>query len=183
MAAKTLTLDVMRHNETLLSVLEPGDLIEFPRGMYSHWAVYIGNEEVVHLSGDENDGINAGMEASHFLTISGQRFGKALVKVENFWEVVEGTKAMKNNAKDKKYNPLPKAEIVKNALARIGRVGYNVLFDNCEHFATWCRYGLNKSEQVDTFLTGLSVLGAIGATAGILYGLSRSGQKEKGEKA
>ena len=36
------TMSVQLHNETLLAVLEPGDLIEFPRGLYSHWAVYIG---------------------------------------------------------------------------------------------------------------------------------------------
>ena len=35
-------MSVQIHNETLLAVLEPGDLIEFPRGLYSHWAVYIG---------------------------------------------------------------------------------------------------------------------------------------------
>ena len=40
MASKAL--EVRRHNETLLQVLEPGDLVEFPRGAYSHWAVYIG---------------------------------------------------------------------------------------------------------------------------------------------
>ena len=36
------TMSVQLHNETLLAVLERGDLIEFPRGLYSHWAVYIG---------------------------------------------------------------------------------------------------------------------------------------------
>lgn len=174
-----MTPDVRDHNETLISYIEPGDLIEFPRGPYSHWAVYIGNEEVVHLSGDDNDGINGQVDASHFFTISGQRFGKAIVKVENFWNVVDGTKAKINNTKDKKYKPLPKSEIIKNALERIGRVGYNVLFENCEHFASLCRYGESKSEQVDTFLTGMAVLGAIGATAGILFGLSRSDKKEK----
>ena len=69
---------------------------------------------------------------------------------------------------------------MRNALARIGRVGYNLLFDNCEHFASWCRYGLSKSEQVDNFLTGAAVVTALVATAGIAYGLSRgSSRKEK----
>lgn len=39
---KMAQLSVVRHNETLLQELEPGDLIEFPREYYSHWAVYIG---------------------------------------------------------------------------------------------------------------------------------------------
>ena len=33
---------VLAHNTTLLNDLEEGDLIEFPRGAYSHWAVYLG---------------------------------------------------------------------------------------------------------------------------------------------
>ena len=32
-----------RHNITLLNELEEGDMVEFPREFYSHWAVYIGN--------------------------------------------------------------------------------------------------------------------------------------------
>ncbi|KAK7093759.1 phospholipase A and acyltransferase 3-like [Littorina saxatilis] len=172
-------LSVVRHNETLLQELEPGDLIEFPREYYSHWAVYIGDKKVVHLAGDENDGINGQIDADKLMTISGQRFGKALVKVENFWNVVDGSRARKNNNKDGKHPPLSKQEIVENALSKIGRIGYNVLFDNCEHFAKWCRYGLNKSDQVDTFLTFAAVGTAIATTAGILYGLSRSGAKEK----
>ena len=34
---------VKRHNETVLRDLEEGDMVEFPRGVYSHWGVYIGN--------------------------------------------------------------------------------------------------------------------------------------------
>ena len=35
---------VRRHNEKVLRDLERGDLVEFPRGRYSHWGVYIGEE-------------------------------------------------------------------------------------------------------------------------------------------
>ena len=31
-----------RHNETVLGTLEEGDLVEFPRELYSHWGVYVG---------------------------------------------------------------------------------------------------------------------------------------------
>ena len=57
----------------------------------------------MHLSGDDNDGINGQFDSGHMFTISGQRFGKALVRVEKFWNVVEGCKAMKNNTKDSKF--------------------------------------------------------------------------------
>ncbi|XP_053389135.1 phospholipase A and acyltransferase 3-like [Mercenaria mercenaria] len=38
--------------------LMEGDLIEFDRAMgtYSHWAVYVGNGDVIHLSSDPDAG-------------------------------------------------------------------------------------------------------------------------------
>ena len=42
--------------------------------------------------------------------------------------------------------------IVKRALSRLGNIGYNMLWSNCEHFASWCRYGMAWSEQVDKFM-------------------------------
>jgi hypothetical protein len=35
-------LQVQQHNANVLESLEAGDLVEFKRGVYSHWAVYIG---------------------------------------------------------------------------------------------------------------------------------------------
>ena len=78
--------------------------------------------------------------------------------------------------------PLSKEEIVRNALARIGRIGYNLLFENCEHFASWCRYGLSKSEQVDNLLTAAAVTTALVATGAIAYGLSRGSKNSEAEK-
>ncbi|KAK7504445.1 hypothetical protein BaRGS_00004311 [Batillaria attramentaria] len=177
-----MALKVRTHNMTLLEELEEGDMIEFPRGAYSHWAVYIGNEEVVHLAGDEDDGIDGQFDSTHLFTISGQRFTKALVKVENFWNVVAGSFAKKNNEKDKKYKPLTKVEIVQNALSKLGSIGYNVLFENCEHFAAWCRYGVKKSDQVDNFLTAFALGTAAAATVGLLYGISKSSKSKKEDK-
>ena len=37
-------------------------------------------------------------------------------------------------------------------MSRIGEQRYNLLYNNCEHFATWCKTGRHRSEQVDSFL-------------------------------
>ena len=42
--------------------------------------------------------------------------------------------------------------IIDRALSRMGTIGYNMLWSNCEHFASWCRYGMAWSEQVDKFM-------------------------------
>ena len=41
---------------------------------------------------------------------------------------------------------------LQRAMSRIGEQNYNLLFNNCEHFATWCKTGRHRSGQVDSVL-------------------------------
>ena len=34
----------------------------------------------------------------------------------------------------------------------LGEQNYNLLFNNCEHFATWCKTGRHRSGQVDSVI-------------------------------
>lgn len=117
-----------------------------------------GNEEVVHLAGVDNDGLNASVNPSHAFTISGKIFSKAMVKKDSVWNVVLGSKVKINNDKDHKLKPRSAQEIVKEALSKIGEIGYNVLWKNCEHFAAYCRYGVNWSEQADIAMLALGAV-------------------------
>lgn len=177
------TTAIQRHNCTVLESLEEGDLIEFHRGIYSHWAVYIGEGKVIHLAGDENDGLNANVNSGSLFTICGRRFHKAFVKLDDFWDVVCDSKAYKNNNKDKKMSPLSGREIIERAMNMIGEIGYNLLWSNCEHFASYCRYGKPKSEQVDKFLTWAAVGAVAAGVLGIALGSSSKKEKEKKEIA
>lgn len=72
-------------------------------------------------------------------------------------------------------------EIVRRAMSEIGRTDYDLFTNNCEHFATWCRYGIAISlqamkgaevvETADTVTTGFTVfagvVGFVAAAAGI----------------
>ena len=51
-------------------------------------------------------------------------------------------------------------ETLSRALSRIGERNYNLLFNNCEHFANWCKTGSHRSHQVEDLLHKSS-LGAI----------------------
>ena len=46
----------------------------------------------------------------------------------------------------------PVSVTLRRAMGRLGEQDYNLLFNNCEHFATWCKTGRHRSEQVDSFL-------------------------------
>ena len=37
-------------------------------------------------------------------------------------------------------------------MSRLGEQNYNLLFNNCEHFATWCKTGRHSSGQVDSVI-------------------------------
>jgi len=42
--------------------------------------------------------------------------------------------------------------VVSRARSRIGERKYDLLFNNCEHFATWCKTGVSSSRQVREFV-------------------------------
>ena len=43
----------------------------------------------------------------------------------------------------------PADKVVARAEMCLGRKGYNLLFNNCEHFAHWCKTGRKRSKQVN----------------------------------
>ena len=46
----------------------------------------------------------------------------------------------------------PQGVTLRRAMSRIGEQNYNLLFNNCEHFATWCKTGRHRSDQVNSVL-------------------------------
>ncbi len=55
----------------------------------------------------------------------------------------------------------PTEETLQRALGRLGEQNYNLLFNNCEHFAHWCKTGRHRSNQVEDWLH----TGSLGALA------------------
>lgn len=50
--------------------------------------------------------------------------------------------------------------VIQRAESRIGEQQYNLVSNNCEHFATWCKTGINRSEQVETYGLGTTGISA-----------------------
>lgn len=55
----------------------------------------------------------------------------------------------------------PPGVTVRRAMGRLGEQNYNLLFNNCEHFACWCKTGRHRSNQVEDWLH----TGSLGALA------------------
>lgn len=45
---------------------------------------------------------------------------------------------------------------ISRAQSRLGEQQYNILFNNCEHFATWCKTGTSISQQIQNFIPFIS---------------------------
>ena len=48
--------------------------------------------------------------------------------------------------------------VIRRATSRLGEQKYNLLFNNCEHFTTWCKTGVSESRQVRDLLPVLSTM-------------------------
>ncbi|MEI8251034.1 MAG: lecithin retinol acyltransferase family protein [Synechococcus sp. ELA057] len=55
----------------------------------------------------------------------------------------------------------PAGVTLRRAMGRLGEQRYNLLFNNCEHFAHWCKTGRHRSAQVEDWLH----TGSLGALA------------------
>ncbi|XP_051901137.1 phospholipase A and acyltransferase 3-like [Pristis pectinata] len=140
---------------------QPGDLIEIFKGMYSHWAIYIGDGEVIHLTSD-----GASADVSVRFSSSAKT---AVVKREPF-DTVVGSNDWHINNSDGKRKPLPSDDIIKKAKAMVGqKVCYNVIKQNCEHFVNSLRYGESVSDQATAVTSVASIFAcAIAIVAAVL---------------
>ena len=113
-----------------------GDVIFAKRTLYSHYGIYTGHNKVIHFRHEDSPGHKkASIEQTSFLT-----FSKGdPVYICQFLEQA-----------DSFYSP---HETIKRAKSRLGKTGYNVITNNCEHFALWCKTGQHESKQVENICT------------------------------
>ncbi|KAJ3587484.1 hypothetical protein NHX12_011081 [Muraenolepis orangiensis] len=140
---------------------QPGDLIEITRGLFKHWAVYIGYKMVVHLVPNNPDDT------------------RAFVKMEKLTDVVKGFQYKINNSLHGSNPPRETSLIVEKALEQVGTEHqYDLLKNNCEHFVTWLRYGIGESLQAKKGVVAAAVgSGVVGAVLLALFGASVSSSR------
>ncbi|MDG2990842.1 lecithin retinol acyltransferase family protein [Candidatus Synechococcus calcipolaris G9] len=148
-----------------------GDHIYYGCGTHAHHGIYCGDfmykertfkDVVIHCEGKAKGGRIKGLSYTKF--------------------------AAGHDVKLVKYAPgacFDTETVVKRAISRLGEYGYDLLDNNCEHFATWCKTGKHKSEQVEhgvavgagAPLAGAAVAGSLGVVSGVgaAAGLSGAG--------
>ena len=60
--------------------------------------------------------------------------------------------------KSDSYQLFSPEETIQRARSRLGETKYNLLLNNCEHYAIWCKTNLHESHQVEALLEALEAL-------------------------
>ena len=111
----------------LIPKLNPGDMVQVKgtnvyQWFYSHFAAYIGNGQIIHVTGSDRH--------------------KGEVQRHDMLQEFAGKDVRKNNHMDGTFEPRRVREIIHTARQHVGRNwDYNFFTNNCEHFASMCRYG------------------------------------------
>lgn len=151
-----------------------GDHIRVLRigGLYAHHGVYVSDNEVIHFTGKDGDSI---LDWSKPEVISSD--------LEYFLK--DGVLEIKEYSDEEFQDLYSPEQIVTYARACLGDKGYNLAFNNCEHFANVCTLGRFRSNQVERVLLGklpneqenknMGILGKIGGAIKSLFGGGSSG--------
>jgi cell wall-associated NlpC family hydrolase len=102
--AEVVHIEQSPEHADVLKNAKQGDMIQFIRGLYSHWAIYVGNGYVIHRWG-EHDGIGKSVGFwGNILTFSGTQFDKATILQSKMTDVIRlGGEVKVNNYLDHKY--------------------------------------------------------------------------------
>jgi hypothetical protein len=119
-----------------------GDIIRFGYVPPYHYAVYIGDGEIVHYNRVDGKVSIIREKITEYEERKGKTYKKTVVTYKSL-----GDKS-------------PLDVIIERAFRYVGEGEYNLLVKNCEHFATWVVYGSDISGQT----RAVAVVGGTGGT-------------------
>ncbi|GMO11338.1 MAG: hypothetical protein Ta2A_19620 [Treponemataceae bacterium] len=137
--------------QSIYSSVKKGDVIFANRGLYKHYGIYNNAQSVIHFSPDSGAEISA---------------ENAYIRETSLVEFLNGCLLEVDCTIHPHFLP---DEVVSRALCFTGKLrgDYDLVFNNCEHFARWCATNEMESKQVESavyttikVMTGLLGMGA-----------------------
>lgn len=121
---------------------QKGDHIRVQRmnGLYAHHGIYVSDEEVIHFTGKDDDSILDWSKPE-------------VIQTDLAYFLKGGTLEVKEYTDEEFADLYSPEQIVTYARACLGDKGYNLIFNNCEHFANVCTLGRFRSHQVEKVFT------------------------------
>ncbi|KAM9834461.1 lecithin retinol acyltransferase-like [Syngnathus typhle] len=135
-----------------------GDLLEVPRTLFTHFGIYLGDGRVAHLIPDilpavTSDARHLRHKVTNTRLLLGVLAKRASVRVDSLEDFAYGASVRLNTHAMERAGPVPPdaEDAARRAESLLGSVPYSLLWNNCEHFVTWCRYGAARSLQTEQF--------------------------------
>lgn len=137
------------------SCFRRGDLLEVPRTLFVHFGIYLGENRVAHLMPDilpafTDDRRQIQRVVTNKRLILGVITKTASIRVDTVEDFAYGGSILVNHM-DRLFKDqvLGSEEAARRAEKLVGATAYSLLWNNCEHFVTYCRYGAAVSFQTD----------------------------------
>lgn len=144
-------------------------MLEVPRTHLTHYGIYLGNNRVAHLMPDILLALPANKKrtqkvVSNKRLILGVIVKVASIRVDTVEDFAYGADVLVNHLDESlQKKALLNEEVAQRAEERLGLCPYSLLWNNCEHFVTYCRYGTAVSPQADKVpLLGPEAVGSVG---------------------
>ncbi|XP_059674131.1 lecithin retinol acyltransferase [Gavia stellata] len=139
------------------SCFKRGDVLEVPRTLFIHFGIYLGENRVAHLMPDilpafTGDRRQIEQVVTNKRLILGVITKTASIRVDTVEDFAYGGSILVNHM-DRLFEDqvLGSEEAARRAEKLVGATAYSLLWNNCEHFVTYCRYGAPVSFQTDKF--------------------------------
>ncbi|NWS79940.1 LRAT acyltransferase, partial [Toxostoma redivivum] len=140
------------------SCFKRGDLLEVPRTLFIHFGIYLGENRVAHMMPDILPSITGDRRqiqqvVTNKRLILGVIARTASVRVDTVEDYFAYGGSILVNHMDRLFENqvLDSEEAARRAEKLVGATAYSLLWNNCEHFVTYCRYGAPVSFQTDKF--------------------------------
>ncbi|KAB0388791.1 hypothetical protein E2I00_012342 [Balaenoptera physalus] len=132
-----------------------GDVLEVPRTHLTHYGIYLGDNRVAHMMPDILLALTDDKELTQKV-VSNKRLilgviGRvASIRVDTVEDFAYGADILVNHLdRSLKKKALLNEEVARRAEKLLGMTPYSLLWNNCEHFVTYCRFGTAISPQAD----------------------------------
>lgn len=132
-----------------------GDVLEVSRTHFTHYGIYLGDNRVAHLMPDILLALTSDKErtqkvVSNKRLLPGVICKVASIRVDTVEDFAYGADILVNHLDETlKKKSLLNEEVARRAEQQLGLTPYSLLWNNCEHFVTYCRYGSPISPQAE----------------------------------
>ncbi|XP_043758610.1 lecithin retinol acyltransferase isoform X4 [Cervus elaphus] len=130
-----------------------GDVLEVPRTHLTHYGIYLGDNRVAHMMPDillaltDDRGLTQKVVSNKRL-ILGVICRVASIRVDTVEDFAYGAEILVNHLdRSLKKKALLNEEVAQRAEKLLGITPYSLLWNNCEHFVTYCRMSRNARRK------------------------------------